>query len=265
MDKEIMPLSEMSDEQVAKIKLVVFDIDGVIIPKGTDLRENGDGTEFAMKTHKLTSQFKENIIKMKKYTRVAFSSGRNLLYLRSLVKDFFDDSVILQTENGAITFIDGRLIHPEYPNAYFEAINEIRNLVVKNGEALTLKGFEPKIFNLTVHAHKETDLIYELVKQADKKGIVYCIWTGEAYDLGLKGITKGSRIDVISQDLGIGRDEIITTGNALNDKEMLEFGVGVTVEPNVVWGKYKTSGVGLGGEEVAEFLIKRFEKLKGAR
>lgn len=262
MNRETKPLSEMSDEQLKKIKMVVFDIDGVIIPKGTDLHENIDGTEFSMKTHKLTPQFINNVIELKKHVRVAFSSGRNLLYLRSLVNHFFDNSIILQTENGAISFLDGKIAHPEYPQEYFEAIHKIKVLANKNARELTLKGFEPKIFNLTIHAEKETNLIYDLVKQSDHKGLVYCIWTGEAYDLGLKGITKGWRLQETAKQLGLKPDEMITTGNALNDKEMLEFGVGVTVEPNVVWGMYKSSGNGLGGEELADFLVKKFKELR---
>lgn len=263
MDREIKPLEEMSDEQIKKIKMVVFDIDGVIIPKGTDLHENEDGTEFAMKTHKLTQNFIDNVIELKKHVRVAFSSGRNLLYLRTLVNHFFDNKIILQTENGAISFIDGKITHSDYPQEYFEAIHKIKTLVSKNAKELTFRGFEPKLFNLTVHSEVEKDLIYELVKQSDPSGLVYCIWTGEAYDLGLKGINKGTTLQKTAEKLNFKKDEIITTGNALNDKEMLEFGVGVTVEPNVVWGQYKTTGKGLGGEELAAFLVKKFNGMNG--
>ena len=70
-------------------------------------------------------------------------------------------------------------------------------------------------------------------------------------------IPKGSALKKLAKKLGLKREEIITTGNALNDKEMLEFGIGVTVEPGTVLGRYKTSGNGLGGEELAEFLVKR--------
>ncbi|MDE1761799.1 MAG: HAD family phosphatase [Candidatus Micrarchaeota archaeon] len=262
MDRETRPLAEMDDEQIRKIRMVVFDIDGVIIPKGTDLHENMDGTEFSMKTHKLSPKFVDDVVELKKHVRVAFSSGRNLLYLRSLVNHFFDNRIILQTENGAISFLDGKITHPDYPQEYFEAIHKIKVLVNKNSKEITLRGFEPKMFNLTVHAEVEKDLIYDLVRQSDPTGLVYCIWTGEAFDLGLKGITKGWRLEQTAKQLGMKRDEIVTTGNALNDKEMLEFGVGVTVEPGVVWGAYKTSGKGLGGEELADFLVKRFKELR---
>jgi len=51
---------------------------------------------------------------------------------------------------------------------------------------------------------------------------------------------------------------MVTTGNNLNDKEMLDFGIGVSVDPKQVSGKYaipKTKGV-LGGEILAKYLLK---------
>lgn len=250
----------MTDEEIRKAKMIVFDVDGVVIPKGSNLHENSDGTEFTMKTHSLSPKFVQNIVELKKHITVAFSSGRNLLYLRTLVKDFFDRSVILQTENGAITFMNGRIVHEDYPNEYFEALFKIRNKIIENGEAVHLMGFEPKLFNLAVHTLVERPLMYEIVKQNDPKGLMYCIWTGEAYDIGLKGITKGMALRKLCDKLGFRSDEVITTGNALNDKEMLEFGIGVTAEPDIVWGRYKMSGGGLGGEELAEFLVQKLSK-----
>jgi len=263
VSEDIPLLTEMSDEEIKNVKLIVFDVDGVIIPTGTDLKENDDGTEFWMKTHKLSDNFIKNIIELKKYVRVAFSSGRNFLYLRSLVKDFFDESIIVQSENAAITFIDSKMSHPVYPKGYFETMFKLKNLILKNKKALKLEGFEPKIFNFAVHTEEEVDLIYELVKSVDNDGMLYCIWTGEAYDIGLKGITKGWGVAEIAKKMNITPNQIITTGNALNDKEMLEFGIGVTMRPDRVSGKYKCSGGdGLGGEELAEFLVKKFRELR---
>jgi len=255
----IKPLSEMTDEQVKRIKLVVFDCDGVIVPKGTELKENSDGTEFIMHTFKPSDKFVNNIIELKRHVRIAFSSGRNLLYLKNLVKDFFDDSVILQAENGAITYINGKLIHPDYPREYFGVIYRIRDSISKNSNVLQLEGFEPKFFILTAHLFKENKMVADIVKKSDPNNIIHFVWGGEAYDFGLKGVTKGSQVRIMADTLGLKEDEIITTGNAMNDKEMLEFGIGVTVEPEVVGGKFKTSGKILGGEELVEFLV---EKLK---
>lgn len=258
---EIKNLNEMPDDQIRKIKMIVFDVDGVIIPKGSNLHESSDGTELSMKTHKLSDEFIKNIFELKKHVRIAFSSGRNLLYLRTLVKDFFDNSIILQTENGALTFMDGKLVHEDFPDEYFESLYKIRNEITANSEKTHLMGFEPKIFNLAAHTIVERPLVQEIAKRNDPKGIIYCIWTGEAYDVGLKGVSKGSALEKLTKKLGFARDEVITTGNALNDKEMLEYGVGVTVEPTIVWGQYKTSGNGLGGEELARFLVERKNSL----
>ncbi|MDE1868620.1 MAG: HAD family phosphatase [Candidatus Micrarchaeota archaeon] len=255
------PLTEITDEQILRTKLVVFDVDGVIIPKGTNLKENGDGTVFHMETHKLSEKFVKNITELKRHVKISFSSGRNLLYLRSLTKDVYDKSVILQSENAAIIFINGEISTPQFPDGYFEAANRLRNLVLANANELGLRGFEPKIYNLAVHMD-ENYRINDLVKEADPEGHLYCIWTGEAFDVGLKGVTKGAGLEKIAETLNLERNEIITTGNALNDKEMLESGVGVTMEPDRVWAPYRSSGAGLGGEELVEFLVSRFRELK---
>ncbi len=261
MKGEILPLTEMSDQELRKIKLVVFDVDGVIIRKGSTVHENADGTEFTMRTNRLSQRFVDSVMELKKHVRVSFSSGRNILYLKTIVRDFFDESIILQAENGNMAFINGNIIHPIYPSGYFESIYRIRNHISENAEALKLEGFEPKIFILSVHMLEQNDMIYKILNECDPKGIIDVVWGGEAYDFGPKGVTKGSMLNEVSRMLKLARDEIMTMGNALNDAEMLEFGIGVTVEPGVVWGKYKTSGKGLGGEEIAEFLVGKFAAL----
>ena len=54
---------------------------------------------------------------------------------------------------------------------------------------------------------------------------------------------------------------MITTGNYLNDKEMLDFGIGVSVNPEQVSGQYaipQKKDV-LGGEVLARYLLKAFK------
>lgn len=263
-DNAIRELGEMDNEQIRKLKLVVFDIDGVIIPKGSEVHENESGTEFFMKTYELQREFVDSVIELKKHIRVAFSSGRNLLYLKNLVKDFFDNDIILQAENGSMAFMEGHIVHHDFPSEYFRAIYDIRDGISKNAEELGLRGFEPKFFILSAHMEENEEKIRDIVKQNDPEGLVQYVWAGEAYDFGLKGVTKGSMLDSIATKLNLKRDEILTTGNALNDKEMLEYGIGVTVDPDTVYGAYKTSGRGLGGIELAGFLAGRMSKLDKA-
>ena len=43
MDRKIKNLETMSNAEVKRIKMIVFDVDGVIIPKGSNLHESSDG------------------------------------------------------------------------------------------------------------------------------------------------------------------------------------------------------------------------------
>ncbi len=261
--QNILPLESMPDEELRKIKLVVFDCDGVVVSKGTKIKESIDGSELSIKSYMPSDDFISAVIELKKHVRVAFSSGRSLMYLKNLSKGFFDRSIILQSENGGMAYIDGKITHPDYPNEYFEVLYKVRNMIADNAEMLTLRGFEPKFFILTAHVDSKNEVrINEILKRADPSGIITWVWGGEAYDFGLKGVNKGSALGAMSEKLNLKKEEILTTGNAMNDKEMLEFGIGVTIEPTVVWGKYKTSGKGLGGEEIARFLVERFIRLK---
>lgn len=251
---------EITIEELDKIKVVTFDIDGVIIPVGTQLKENEDGTELFMKSKQLSRGFIDNLKELKKYLRLNFSSGRNMLYLKSLVNEIFDDQVILQAENGNITWIEGRITHSFYPNEYFSKLRDIKESIKQLMQRdKRIRGFEPKMFIVTVHSD-EMDEIPNLVKTRDRESELYCLWTNEGYDIGNKTISKGRGITNVAEYLHIDGKEILTTGNNHNDKEMLEVGLGVTVDPNRVKGDYFIEyGEGeLGGEKIAEFLLEHY-------
>ncbi|MCD6283632.1 HAD hydrolase family protein [bacterium] len=248
---------EITKKELETIKVVTFDIDGVIIPVGTQLKENIDGTELYMKSKQLSRDFIENLKKLKNYVRLNFSSGRNILYLKSLTNEIFDNNLILQAENGNITFIDGKIIHPSYPNTYFEKLKDIKEEIKKiMKKDKRIRGFEPKLFILTVHCEKMEE-IENLVKSYDNENELYCLWTNEGYDIGSKEMTKGRAISNLAKYLDISPKQILTTGNNYNDKEMLEVGKGVTVDPERVKGEYfiESTGDKLGGEILADFLV----------
>ena len=115
--KNMKNIKEITKEELETIKVVTFDIDGVVIPVGTELRENQDGTELFMKSKQLSVSFIENLKKLKKHLKIGFSSGRNILYLKSLTNEIFDNQVILQAENGNITLLNNKIIHPTYPDS----------------------------------------------------------------------------------------------------------------------------------------------------
>lgn len=253
-------LKEITHEELKAIKVVTFDIDGVIIPTGTELRENQDGTELYMKSKQLSAGFIENLKKLKKYVKLNFSSGRNILYLKSLVNEIFDQDVILQAENGNITWFEGKIIHPVYTARYFDKLKDIREKIKSMMLSdKRIRGFEPKMFILTPHC-EQMDEIPNLVKQIDSENDLYCLWTNEGYDIGSKTMSKGDGIISIAKHLNIDVKQIMTTGNNYNDKEMLKNGKGVSVEPDRVEAEYfiEHKPEELGGELLAEFLLKYY-------
>lgn len=253
-------LNEITREELESIKVITFDIDGVIIPTGTELRENQDGTELYMKSKQLSPRFIKNLKKLKKYVKLNFSSGRNILYLKSLVNEIFDQGVIIQAENGNLTWFGGRIIHPTYPTSYFNKLRDIKERI-KSMMAIDkrIRGFEPKMFILTPHCDQMEE-IPNLVKEMDPENELYCLWTNEGYDIGSRSMDKGKGILNLAKRLNIDPKQIMITGNNYNDAEMLQFGKGVSVEPSRVQAEYfiEHKPGELGGELLAEFLLKYY-------
>ena len=262
MDELNKPLEQLDLDFIKKkVKAVTFDLDGVIVPTGTFLRESLDGTELTMKTHKLSKEMIEMIKELKKYFWINFSSGRSLLYLQHMLEDILWDKVSLIAENGNFILIDGKVEQLSlYDQKYFQKITDIRNDLKKLKEEKpdSVYGFEPKHVIISVHTARKMPEIEEIVKKHDKEKELYCLWTSEGYDIGHIKTNKKTALMFLSKKLKIKPEEMITTGNNLNDKEMLDFGIGVSVDPEQVSGKYaipKKKGV-LGGEILAKYLLK---------
>ena len=254
-------IKEITEKELADIKVITFDIDGVIAPTGTIIKEtiDEDSIDLYMEAKKLSSGFIENLQKLEKYVRLNFSSGRNILYLKTLVNKIFDEKTILQAENGNITWLNNKIIHPSYQDEYFIRLKELKIKIREMKENdKRIRGFEPKMFILTVHCD-EMEEIPNLVKEIAGDDL-YCLWTNEGYDIGSKEMSKGQAIINLAKELGIGPKQIMTTGNNYNDKEMLEIGKGVTVEPKRVKAEYfiEHKPEELGGELLVEFLLEHF-------
>ncbi len=256
-------IKEITAKELAALKAITFDIDGVIISTGTKLQESADGTELYMKSKQLSPQFIENLKELKKYLKLNFSSGRNILYLKSLVNEIFDRDVFLQAENGNISWLGGEITHPDYSADYFTKLKIIRERIkamMAQGDE-RIRGFEPKMFILTSHSDKMEE-IPNIVKEVDPEGELYCLWTNEGYDVGSKTMNKGKGIERLAQYLKINPKEIMTTGNNYNDAEMLMMGTGVTVDPGRVEAEYfiEHQPDELGGELLVEFLLEYYKR-----
>ena len=154
--------------------------------------------------------------------------------------------------------MDNKIVHPDYSDEYFGKLRDIKEEIKKimAGDA-RIRGFEPKLFILTVHCD-EMEEIPNLVKKIGGDSL-YCLWTNEGYDIGSKEMSKGVAIRDLAKQLDIEPKQIMTTGNNYNDAEMLEVGKGVSVLPERVEGEYFIEGEKLGGELLAEFLLEHFE------
>jgi len=257
-------IKEITKEELEQIKVVTFDIDGVIAPTGTIIKEtiSEDSIDLYMESKKLSPEFMKNLQKLAKYVRLNFSSGRNILYLKTLVNEIFDERTILQAENGNITWLDNKITHPIYPDEYFNKLRDIKERIkeLKKSDK-GIRGFEPKLLILTVHCDQMEE-VPNLVKEMDKENNLYCLWTNEGYDIGNKEMSKGQAIVNLAKGLKIKPKQIMTTGNNYNDREMLEIGRGVTVEPERVKAEYfiEAEGEKLGGELLVDFLLEYYGK-----
>lgn len=259
------PLEQLSPQLIRKqIRAVTFDVDGVIIPTGTFLREDIGGTELTVKTHKLSPEMIKLIKQLKKRVWINFSSGRALLYLQNMLGDILWDRVSLTAENGNFILMNGEIKQiASYSQRYFQKITDIREDLkkLKAQRPKEVYGFEPKHVIITIHTAKKIPEIEKLVNQHDKEKELYCLWTTEGYDIGHKKTNKGTALDFLCQALKIRPSQMITMGNNINDKEMLDFGIGISVDTEKVSAKYavaKQSGV-LGGEIIAKYLLNAYE------
>ena len=80
------PLDQISKEDIEKIKMIVFDVDGVLVSRGTKIKQEGNTTTFETKViaEKQIEQIKE--LNQKGFL-VNISSGRGLYMLQEMFRE----------------------------------------------------------------------------------------------------------------------------------------------------------------------------------
>ena len=255
------PVTELTKDDIKDLKVVCFDVDGVTVKKGTDIKEvkEPDTTTLTVTTSNLSDEILQKIINLKKYYTVAISSGRSSMYLTKIYYDILWDNAALISENGIFTLIDGKLIQQETFTE--ETLDTMRNIVVDlkklEGKHKDFRAFEPKQFLITLHAWGEIQEVHEIVKKHDPEGKFYCWWNGEAFDIAPRHLNKGTGLQKLADYLKIDISQTMAIGNGPNDKDMLDAaGIGVTTEPNVVESDFSTTGdQHLGGAESIDKLL----------
>lgn len=250
--------SQLTRERLKEIKLVCFDCDGVTVREGTKIKETLD--ELSVKTFSLSDQMAEKLNRLKKYFTIVFTSGRSLLYLTRIYEKILWNNIILQGENGIFTLFNGfALQQSAFSLLELNKITKIkRELRQLSDSEKGILGFEPKQFIITVHCNKELENVVEIIHRNDPENDLYCLWSGEAYDIGPKRFNKASGIEFLMKKLGLRMKNILTVGNDPNDKEMIEkAGVSVTTNsttmPNAEFTTSKLQEKG--GEEIVDKLF----------
>ena len=114
------PLNQMSSADIKKIKMIVFDVDGVLVPRGTKIKQVGNTTTLQTKVinEKQIRQIREL---NKKGFLINISSGRGLYMLQEMFREVLP-FVSLTYECGSATWYKGKIY--QHINS-FERIKDI--------------------------------------------------------------------------------------------------------------------------------------------
>src|SRR6185369_14222094 len=101
------PLEKMLKEDLHKIKMIVFDVDGVLVPRGTKIKQVGNTT--TLETKIIAKRQIEQIHELnRKGFLVNISSGRGLYMLQEMFREILP-FVSLTYENGSATWYRGKI------------------------------------------------------------------------------------------------------------------------------------------------------------
>lgn len=223
-------IEEMKKEDIKKIKLLVFDVDGVLVPRGTKIKQVGNTT--TLETKRIGLGQIEQIRELSRKYFININSGRGLYMLQEMFREILP-YISLTYENGSATWFKGKIYqHVNSFDKLKDVLFELQKVKNKN-----IKGFEPKEFIITIHC---TDSVKEIDDIMKKEKELYSIWNGEAYDIGIKNIqTKAVGLKDLIGLLKLKRENVLAIGDNYNDKEMMDAaGIAVTADKSRVKGDF---------------------------
>jgi HAD superfamily hydrolase (TIGR01484 family) len=227
------PLSELSKKDLSEIKMIVFDVDGVLVPRGTKIKQVGNTTTLNTKVI-ATKQIEQ----IKKLYDLGFliniSSGRGLYMLQEMFRDILP-FVSLTYECGSATWYKGKIF--QHINSFERTKDIFPKLKKVAFEHKDFKGFEPKEFIITIHSQKRIKEIEKVVAQ-DKN--LCTVWNGEAYDVLIKKVqTKALGLKSAIKLFKIKKENVLAIGDNYNDQELLEeSGLPISADKSRVKGKF---------------------------
>ncbi|OGJ09454.1 hypothetical protein A2356_01235 [Candidatus Nomurabacteria bacterium RIFOXYB1_FULL_39_16] len=227
------PLEQLLKKDISRIKMIVFDVDGVLVPRGTKIKQVGNTT--TLETKVIHQKQIEQIKKLnQKGFLINISSGRGLYMLQEMFRDILP-FVSLTYECGSATWYRGKIY--QHINSFERTKNilpKLKKITVKNKN---VKGFEPKEFIITIHCKKPDKKIEEIVRK--EKGLV-TLWNGEAYDILIKkDQTKALGLKYARQIFKLKKENVMAIGDNYNDQELLEeSGMPISADKSRVKGKF---------------------------
>jgi hydroxymethylpyrimidine pyrophosphatase-like HAD family hydrolase len=261
----MLHIDELKD--VNNVNLVVFDVDGVIIPFGAGVIEDGEKIIYHLKHP--SNEFVEMVKELLKYTNVAISSGRNMLVLKTMFNELLAHEVnghkfMIQAESGGRISCGCEEISSTKDPSLMRQLSEIKSRLRKiNHPAIT--GFEPKESVITMYSSERVQEVEDLLNEYPHR----IFFTGETYEVCQKGVDKGSGIDIMKDLIRENMDEDFLTvaiGDRENDLPMLEKAdITVSADPDSIKNaQYYIDTVEkssrLPGEVLAEKLLGLFRK-----
>ena len=249
------PLDQFTKKDLAQVKLIVFDVDGVLVPRGTKIKQIGNIT--TLETKVIAQKQIEQIKKLNKLGFfVNISSGRGLYMLQEMFREILP-FVSLTYECGSATWYKGKIY--QHINSFEQNKDILPKLKEIAFKSPLFKGFEPKEFIITVHCEEQIKEIEKVVKK-DKRLVT--LWNGEAYDILIKNKqTKALGLKHIIKLFKLKKKNVMAIGDNYNDAELLgESGIPVSADKSRVSGKFY---VPLDGQYLpADALMQRILALK---
>lgn len=224
-------LDLMTKKDIEKIKMIVLDVDGVLVPRGTKIKQDGDKMSFVVK--RVPAGEIEMIRKLnEKGILLNINSGRGLYFLQEMFREVLQ-FVSLTYENGSATWHKGK-IH-QHVNSFLQLKDLFFEL--KKVRSEKIKGFEPKEFIITIHAKARVPAIENIL--AKKNGIQWA-WNDEAYDIGVKSLqTKAAGLREFMKILNLRPENVMAIGDNYNDAELLQkAGIAVSADAKRIRGDF---------------------------
>ena len=226
-------LNQMSGRDIKPIRMIVFDVDGVLVPRGTKIKQEGNVTTLETKII-----HEKQITQIRELYKIGFliniSSGRGLYMLQEMFRDILP-FVSLTYENGSATWYKGKIY--QHINSFEFTKNIFPKLKKITSKNKNVKGFEPKEFIITIHCKKK---IKDIEKIVEKEGNLYTVWNGEAYDIGIKKHqTKARGLRHLIKIFKLKKKNVMVIGDNYNDQELLEeSGMPISADKSRVRGKF---------------------------